>query len=136
MRIGMIVAWSVFVAAAGLSGCTTTAPRSEDVRLNGAGFAVTKNGEYFSFDDEGRVASQCLLCDDTARNSAACEAKAAKLGMPVCTVSEPKSLMATPRGTLMCAAYGPTGPLPPVPYGAPGYSCYKTSPTSCFCVLN
>lgn len=124
--------FSLMVAVlVGLTGCGSMTSRhvqaSEAVLAgHGSGVAVFSSGEVLTIDKSGQVAGRCLLCDDDA---AVCERNAQTLGIGVCASSGTE----LPRGTLTCAAYGPTGPLPPVPYGTPGYQCFLTSPVSCTC---
>jgi hypothetical protein len=137
MRRLMIVLFSLLSMAV-LAGCqsnpsTAGGPAELTAGGHGGGFAVMRNGHYLSIDDAGAVTGRCQLCDST--DGAACAEKAKASGIPVCSGGAAMPA-AKARTAMTCATYGPSGPLPPVEFGTPGYTCYMTSPHSCICMLN
>lgn len=128
--------WFLMVLAMGLVGCTTMSGTESRVAAVGAGhgggIALMRNGEYMTIDDAGNVTGRCLLCDALDGDGSACADKAGSLGIEVCPAPPPPADV--PRATMVCSAYGPAGPLPPVPFGTAGYACYMTSPYSCLCL--
>jgi len=107
-----------------------------DSKGQGGGFAILRSGEYLSIGDDGAVTGRCYLCESASDGNSECAGKAKALGIPVCKTPEAAPTAKSLRSTLMCTTYGPSGVLPPVPFGTPGYSCFMTSPRTCICMLN
>jgi len=128
---------AALMAVAFLAGCNSVpmadAPANGYLSsgAHGGGYALMKNGDFVRIDEHGRAQSTCYMCDIQA-GEGECAATAKARGVPVCTPPD-ANVGDVPRGTLMCQAYGPTGPQPPVPFGTPGYQCVLYSPTFCIC---